>query len=105
MSADQNLLQSNMKNNMVQPTRKRNEMNIINKKDAEISRLQNYAKKLEIQIAANNDDSDDCSDEDYDHNNACNNEYNIEDQMCLDFLETMTIRGGYFKLVSVKTLR
>ena len=106
ISADQKLLQLNNAQNLVQSSRVRSkDSNVISVQEIEIQRLQKYIDKLENDASVENEDTDDDADDDFDFNENAGNEYNIQDQMKLDFLETMTIRGGSIKLVSVTTLR
>ena len=106
VSADQRLLKSNIENDVLQSTRVRQKENALTIQEIEMQRLQKYVEKLEKEIETNEiDDSNIDDDENYDFNQDNGNEYNIEDQKRLEFLETMTIRGGAIKLVSVSTLR
>ena len=106
VSADQRLLKSNIENDVLQSTRVRQKENDLTIQEIEMQRLQKYVEKLEKEIETNEiDDSNIDDDENYDFNQDNGNEYNIEDQKRLEFLETMTIRGGAIKLVSVSTLR
>ena len=87
---------------MVRPTSRRQSTDVLDEKNAEILRLQNQIKKLEKEIDSNNliDEN-----ENYDDSQDPHNDYDVRDQLALDFLESMTIKNGAIKLVSVKTLR
>ena len=81
---------------------RRQDSNILDEKNAEILRLQNQIKKLEKEIDSNNENDEE---ENYDDSEDPHNDYDVRDQLSLDFLESMTIKNGAIKLVSVKTLR
>ena len=81
---------------------RRQDSNILDEKNAEILRLRNQIKKLEKEIDSNNENDEE---ENYDDSEDPHNDYDVRDQLSLDFLESMTIKNGAIKLVSVKTLR
>ena len=103
LSVDQQLLQSNVERDLVRPTSRRQSTDVLDEKNAEILRLQHQIKKLETEIDNENNENDE--DENYDDSQEPHNDYDVRDQLALDFLESMTIKNGAIKLVSVKTLR
>lgn len=70
-------------------------------KNEEIGKLKKQIQNLERLLSGKEDDND----PDFEQNDANDDEYNINDQLDLEFLETKTIKNGCIKLVSAKTLR
>ena len=97
------LLEQNASNNCIQPNQLRSD-SAENDRFDEIGFLRRQIEKLERQLDEKGQMEDNENDSDYDDTEDTGDDYNLDDQIRLDFLETKIVKNA-IKLVSPKTLR